>query len=84
MDLKISIMPVRESGRRRRHDEDEPRSARKKERKQGWGAVAQRQAEVAENREKSENAVRDFWLKPVKPLLSSSYKTNRIATMRTA
>ena len=35
MDLKISIMPVRESGRRRRHDEDEPRSARKKERKQG-------------------------------------------------
>ena len=64
MDLKISIMPVRESGRRRRHDEDEPRSARKKERKQGWSAVAQRQAEVAENREKSENAVRDFWLKP--------------------
>ena len=29
----------------------------------GWGAVAKRQAEVAEAKERSENSVRDFWLK---------------------
>lgn len=30
---------------------------------QGWGAVARRQAEVAERSEAAENAVREFWLK---------------------
>lgn len=40
------------------------RGAGKPERKtQGWGAVAKRQAEVAEAKERSENSVRDFWLK---------------------
>lgn len=31
---------------------------------QGWGAVAKRQAEVAEREENNKNQVRDFWLKP--------------------
>ena len=30
---------------------------------QGWGAVAKRQAEVAERREELENTCREFWLK---------------------
>ena len=30
---------------------------------QGWGAVAKRQADIAERKEQSENSVRDFWLK---------------------
>jgi hypothetical protein len=29
----------------------------------GWGAVAKRQAAIAESRERAENAVKDFWLK---------------------
>lgn len=58
-------MPIRndeERPRRRRseHSED-TRSSRKT---QGWGAVAKRQADIAERREKAENSVRDFWLKP--------------------
>ena len=43
---------------------EEPRSSRRSERKtQGWGAVAKRQAEVAERKDAAENSVRDFWLK---------------------
>lgn len=45
--------------------ENERLSRRSGERKtQGWGAVARRQAEVAERMEAAENAVREFWLKP--------------------
>lgn len=53
-------MPVREEAPRRRRrggDEDSPRK------ESGWGAVAKRQAEVAEKREAAENSVREFWLK---------------------
>ena len=31
---------------------------------QGWGAVARRQAEIAERKDAAENVIRDFWLKP--------------------
>ena len=61
-------MPIKEDERprrRRAEREEESRSSRRSERKtQGWGAVAKRQAEVAEKREAMENSVRDFWLKP--------------------
>lgn len=54
-----------ERPRRRMSEERHDSSRKTSERKtQGWGAVAKRQAEVAEKREKAENAVRDFWLKP--------------------
>lgn len=54
-----------ERPRRRRGEEEETRSSRRTERKtQGWGAVAKRQADIAERREAAENSVRDFWLKP--------------------
>ena len=53
------------SSRRRRHDEDEDTRFSHKERKsQGWGAVAKRQADIAERKAEMENKVRDFWLKP--------------------
>lgn len=47
--------PVRRAGR------EETTSS--KRRTQGWGAVAKRQAEIAEAKEKAENTLRDFWLK---------------------
>ena len=51
--------------RRAEHDEESSRSSRRSERKtQGWGAVAKRQADIAERREAAESAVRDFWLSP--------------------
>lgn len=54
-------MPIRDEERPRRR-KSEPTG---KERKtQGWGAVAKRQADIAERKEASENMVRDFWLKP--------------------
>ena len=53
------------SSRRRRHDEDEEtRSSRRERKSQGWGAVAKRQADIAERKAEMENRVRDFWLKP--------------------
>lgn len=52
-------MPRSEERHIRRRD-SESRSERKT---QGWGAVAKRQADIAEKREAVENAVRDFWLK---------------------
>lgn len=53
------------SSRRRRHDEDEEtRSSRRERKSQGWGAVAKRQADIAERKAEMENKVRDFWLKP--------------------
>ena len=61
-------MPRTSEGRPRRRmteEVDELLSSRKTERKtQGWGAVAKRQADIAEKREAAENSVRDFWLKP--------------------
>lgn len=55
-----------ETSRRRRGNDREERSSRSRgdRKSQGWGAVAKRQAEVAERREAAENSVRDFWLKP--------------------
>lgn len=51
--------------RRRRHEEDEDtRSSRRERKSQGWGAVAKRQADIAERKAEMENKVRDFWLKP--------------------
>lgn len=50
-----------ERSRRRRHDEDG--ESRRERKTQGWGAVAKRQADIAERKEAVENAVRDFWLK---------------------
>lgn len=50
-----------ERSRRRRHDEDG--ESRRERKTQGWGAVAKRQADIAERKEAAENAVRDFWLK---------------------
>lgn len=53
------------SSRRRRHEEDEDtRSSRRERKSQGWGAVAKRQADIAERKAEMENKVRDFWLKP--------------------
>lgn len=53
------------SSRRRRHEEDEDtRSSRRERKYQGWGAVAKRQADIAERKAEMENKVRDFWLKP--------------------
>ena len=42
-----------------------PRRASREESKkpQGWGAVAKRQADIAERKEAAESSVRDFWLK---------------------
>lgn len=59
-------MPIKEERPRRRTGEDreEERGSRRERKTQGWGAVAKRQAEVAEKKEALENAVRDFWLKP--------------------
>lgn len=48
------------TSRRSHRDSDSPRSERKT---QGWGAVAKRQAEVAERRSEAESKVREFWLK---------------------
>lgn len=64
-------MPLRDEERPRRRrieDREESRSSRRVESKstrktQGWGALAKRQAEIAERSEAMENAVRDFWLK---------------------
>ena len=50
-----------ERSRRRKHDEDG--ESRRERKTQGWGAVAKRQANIAERKEAAENAVRDFWLK---------------------
>lgn len=50
-----------ERSRRRRHEEDG--ESRRERKTQGWGAVAKRQADIAERKEAAENAVRDFWLK---------------------
>lgn len=51
--------------RRRRHEEDEDtRSSRRERKSQGWGAVAKRQADIAERKAEMENKVHDFWLKP--------------------
>lgn len=52
-------MPSKEDAPRKRRSA-EPKSERKT---QGWGAVAKRQAEVAERKEAAESSVRDFWLK---------------------
>lgn len=53
------------SSRRRRHEEDDDtRSSRRERKSQGWGAVAKRQADIAERKAEMENKVRDFWLKP--------------------
>ena len=46
---------------RRRGGDSDSRSERKS---QGWGAVAKRQAEIAERKDAAENSVRYFWLKP--------------------
>lgn len=61
-------MPRREEERpRRRRGEREERSergSRRSERKtNGWGAVAKRQADIAERKDAAENSVREFWLK---------------------
>ena len=48
----------RTSRRSRRGEDSTPRKT------QGWGAVAKRQAEVAEREESAKNQVRDFWMKP--------------------
>lgn len=53
-------MPSRDERPSRRRE----RGSETSRKSQGWGAVAKRQAEVAERREAAENAVRDFWLKP--------------------
>ena len=52
-----------ERPRRRRVDEVEDTSRRTERKTQGWGAVAKRQADIAEKREAAESSVRDFWLK---------------------
>lgn len=53
------------SSRRRRHEEDEDtRSSRRERKSQGWGAVAKRQADIAERKAEMESKVHDFWLKP--------------------
>lgn len=52
------------SSKRRRHDEDEDtRSSRRERKSQGWGAVAKRQADIAERKAEMESMVHDFWLK---------------------
>ena len=59
-------MPVRDEmrPRRRRSDREDSRTSKSERKTQGWGAVAKRQADIAEKREAAENSVRDFWLKP--------------------
>ena len=49
---------------RRRRSEESEETSRTERKTQGWGAVAKRQADIAERREAAENSVRDFWLKP--------------------
>lgn len=51
--------------RRREREDDEPRSERRERSRktQGWGAVAARQAEIAERKEAASNSVRDFFMK---------------------
>ena len=39
------------------------RGAETSSKPQGWGAVAKRQADIAERKEQAENSVREFWLK---------------------
>ena len=58
-------MARRESSprRRRRSTEETETTSTPKRASQGWGAVAKRQAIVAEAKERSDNAVRDFWMK---------------------
>jgi len=41
----------------------EPREGRKERKTSGWGALAKRQAEVAERKASMESSIRDFWLK---------------------
>ena len=49
----------------KRGTDERPMGRREETRKStGWGAVARRQAEIAERKEAAENRVRDFWLKP--------------------
>lgn len=50
--------------RRRRDDSHEESRVRTTRKIQGWGAVAKRQADIAEKCEAAENAIREFWLKP--------------------
>ena len=54
-------MPTTKMASRRRGGDSDSRSERKS---QGWGAVAKRQAEIAERKDAAENSVRYFWLKP--------------------
>ena len=57
-------MPYTESTRRRRRSEEDDAPRRKSSAKpQGWGAVARRQAEIAEREEEIRNIPRDFFLK---------------------
>lgn len=53
-------MPKREEERPRRRESDDSKGSRKT---QGWGAVAKRQADIAERRDAADSAIRDFWLK---------------------
>lgn len=49
----------------KRGTDERPTGRRDEGRKStGWGAVARRQAEVAERQEAAENRCREFWLKP--------------------
>lgn len=50
-------MPRASETRRRRGETTERKT-------QGWGAVAKRQADIAERRMSADNMVKDFWLKP--------------------
>ena len=56
-------MPRNEERSRRRRSSEREEETRSSRKTQGWGAVAKRQAEVAERKEAAENSVRDFWLK---------------------
>lgn len=48
---------------RKEEEERSSRRSRGERKSQGWGAVAKRQADIAEKKDAAENAVRDFWLK---------------------
>lgn len=56
-------MPKREEERPRRRESEDSASSKGPRKTQGWGAVAKRQADIAEKRESAESAIRDFWLK---------------------
>ncbi len=53
-ESRVSSTPRRPSARGAETSSSKP---------QGWGAVAKRQADIAERREQAENSVREFWLK---------------------